>query len=116
MFGTDHYVVVGGVQSVISKLKTDVSHVHLSSFVTAVEMDPHDNRLASLTYSQNGAIHVNGGFHHIVFATEAHHAHHAVPLLSRYATSLSEATAMHKQAIRDQLECLTCSNIALQVS
>jgi len=47
---------------------------------------------------------MDGGFHHIVFATEAHYA---VPLVSRYAASLSQAMTMHKQAIHDQLECLT---------
>ncbi|KAF8633938.1 hypothetical protein AX15_001122 [Amanita polypyramis BW_CC] len=102
--GTNHFVVVDGVQNVILRLKSRIPHTHLSSVLTAVEADRDNSKLASITYDQNGDIHVDHGFHHVIFATEANRA---TSLLSAYVASLPEGTETHRGAILQQLECLS---------
>ncbi|KAF8640701.1 hypothetical protein AX17_000357 [Amanita inopinata Kibby_2008] len=103
-FGTHHYVVVHGVQDVISQLKSKISHVHLSSLITSVQADPENGRLASISYSQHDAHYTDCGFHHVIFATEANRA---MPLLSSYVSSVSPHATSHRRAIRNQVECLS---------
>ena len=103
-----------GVQNVILKLKSRIRCIHLSSVISAVEVDPNDGRLASITYDQHGETRVDHGFHHVIFATEATSA---ASILSKYATSLPRAAAVHRGAVLELLECLSsfkyCTSIVL---
>jgi hypothetical protein len=107
-------VVIDGVQNAISKLKSRISHIHLSSFITAVELDSQDRRLASITYSRPDGFHVDRGFHHVIFATEANSAAH---LLSLYAASLTSAATRHNQSIQKLIQRLSsfhyCTSVVL---
>ncbi|PFH54890.1 hypothetical protein AMATHDRAFT_134337 [Amanita thiersii Skay4041] len=103
-FASHHLVVTNGVQNVVSKLILNAGHIHLSSQITAVHSDPGDRQLVSISYSRPDGLHTDSGFHHVVFAVEAHRA---IPLLSSYVMSLSQDATFHKLEIEKQMECLS---------
>ncbi|KAJ7785717.1 hypothetical protein B0H16DRAFT_2662 [Mycena metata] len=101
-FGTHHYVVDKGVRDAVSRLTSNVKHIHLSSRLVGVHADPSNPRLASIECSAKTGTNIHHGFHHIVFATQANRVG---PLLSSYASSLPpESHTRH--AVMAQLSCL----------
>lgn len=100
--GTHHYVVVKGVQDVVSRLTSNIQHIHLSSPISAVFTDPANARLASVHCTTSGGIETHSGFSHIIFATQASRA---VPLLSSYLSSLP-ADAPQRKVVEKQVRCL----------
>ena len=101
--GTHHYVVVNGSREVVSRLTSNVRHIHLSSCITRIQPDNGDSRLVSITCNTPEDTTVHTGFHHVIFATQAPRA---VPLLQSYLASLP-AEAIQRNAIAAQIESLS---------
>ncbi|KAF9066568.1 splicing factor, Prp19-binding domain-containing protein [Rhodocollybia butyracea] len=101
--GHHHFVAVNGVQEVVSKLVARVQHLHLASPLTEVHVDPEDSTKLFVHVSTSSGPQVYGGFHHIVFATQANRA---VPLLESYMTSLPPNAKAERRAVDEQITCL----------
>lgn len=99
-FGTNHYVVDHGVRDVVSRLSSNLKHVHLSSAIISIRPDEKDSGLISLETSGGE---VYSGFHHLVFATQASSA---VPLLASYLNNLPSSAEAQRTEIMAQIRCL----------
>jgi len=100
--GTHHYVVVKGVRDVVSRLTSNIQHIHLSSPISAIFVDPTNPQLASMQCTTSGGVKIHSGFSHIVFATQANRA---VPLLLSYLSSLP-INAPQRKVVEEQVRCL----------
>ncbi|KAJ3997896.1 splicing factor, Prp19-binding domain-containing protein [Lentinula boryana] len=113
-FGHHHYVALNGVQEVVSKLISGVQHVHLSSPISSIQIDPDDPSICSIHVSNRDKARIHTGFHHIIFATQAVRA---VPLLESFASSLSPHAKAKRRAVEDQVACLRqftyCSTLVI---
>ncbi|KAJ3986320.1 hypothetical protein F5890DRAFT_1005281 [Lentinula detonsa] len=113
-FGHHHYVALNGVQEVVSKLISGVQHVHLSSPISSIQIDPDDPSTCSIHVSNRDKARVHTGFHHIIFATQAVRA---VPLLESFASSLPPHAKAKRRAVEDQVACLRqftyCSTLVI---
>lgn len=103
--GTHHYMVVGGVREVVTRLTANLQpeHVHLSSPILAIRSDPQDPRFATIQYLHDGQTQEITGFRHIILATQASAT---IPLLTSYLQSLPSKQLDHRTAIQDQIQCL----------
>ncbi|KAI3622590.1 nad fad-binding protein [Moniliophthora roreri] len=102
--GTSHYVAKNGVREVVLKLASRIPHIHLSSSISSIEMDRRNQRLVSIHCTTSGGHKIHSGFHHIIFATQAHRA---IPILKAYISSLPPSTnGHHMQLVHDQIACL----------
>ncbi|KAJ4485481.1 splicing factor, Prp19-binding domain-containing protein [Lentinula aciculospora] len=112
--GHHHYVALNGVQEVVSKLIADVQHVHLSSPISNIQINPNDPTTSSITVSADDRTQIYNGFHHIIFATQAIHA---VPLLESFASSLPPHAKAKRRAVEEQVACLRqfsyCSTLVI---
>lgn len=102
-FGTHHYVVCGGVCSVVARLSSRVKHVHLSSTVLSIKPDLYNAKCVSLSFSSNGQVEESSGFHHLVLATQAPVA---ARLLTTYLDSLQDGLVRRKESIVPLIQCL----------
>ncbi|KAH9486694.1 hypothetical protein JR316_0000759 [Psilocybe cubensis] len=93
--GTHHYVVVGGVRDVVSRLTAGIRHLHLSSPIMSIQSDRDDPHFNEETTEYNG-------FHHVILATQASGA---VPILSNYLQSMP-AQSSHRDDVERQINCL----------
>ncbi|KAJ3802562.1 hypothetical protein GGU11DRAFT_549248 [Lentinula aff. detonsa] len=113
-FGHHHYVALNGVQEVVSKLISGVQHVHLSSPISAIQVDPDDPSTCSIHVSNRDKARIHTGFHHIIFATQAVRA---VPLLESFVSSLPPHAKAKRRAVEDQVACLRqftyCSTLVI---
>ncbi|KAF8060966.1 hypothetical protein FPV67DRAFT_1423103 [Lyophyllum atratum] len=100
--GTHHYVVVNGVQEVVSKLTSTAQNIHLSATISSISPDPQDPHLAVIHCDTPQGSVTHTGFHHIIFATQATHA---IPLLTSYRNSLKPYN-QKRQAVEAQIQCL----------
>lgn len=102
--GTHHYVVANGVRDAVTRLSSNIRHIHLSSPISSIHPDPHSPHLAMIHCATAGGIEIHTGFHHIIFATQASRA---VPLLASYASSLQGPDAVQQRlAVEEQIRCL----------
>lgn len=101
--GHHHYVADNGVRDVVSRLVSAVKQIHLSSPISAVEVDSQDPNLISLHCDAADGTKIHSGFHHLIFATEAKRA---APLLTSYAASLSPDQSTRRLAVESQIHCL----------
>ncbi|GAW05010.1 nad fad-binding protein [Lentinula edodes] len=112
--GHHHYVVLNGVQEVVSKLIAGVQHVHLSSPISSIQMDPDDPATSSIHVSTGSRVQIHTGFHHIIFATQAVRA---VPLLESFVSSLPPHAKAKRRAVEEQIACLRqftyCSTLVI---
>ncbi|KAJ3849304.1 splicing factor, Prp19-binding domain-containing protein [Lentinula lateritia] len=112
--GHHHYVVLNGVQEVVSKLIAGVQHVHLSSPISSIQMDPDDPTTSSIHVSTGSRVQIHTGFHHIIFATQAVRA---VPLLESFVSSLPPHAKTKRRAVEEQIACLRqftyCSTLVI---
>ncbi|KAJ3864584.1 splicing factor, Prp19-binding domain-containing protein, partial [Lentinula novae-zelandiae] len=112
--GYHHYVALNGVQEVVSKLIAGVQHVHLSSPISSIRMNPDDPTTSSIHVSTGSRVQIHTGFHHIIFATQAVRA---VPLLEAFASSLPPHAKAKRRAVEEQIACLRqftyCSTLVI---
>ena len=89
----------------MSKLVWNISsrNIHLSSPITAVEVDAEDVNLVSVHCHTPDGSKVYSGFRHIIFATEAPRA---IPLLSSYLSSIPPDLTLRRDFVKEQIECL----------
>ena len=102
-FGTHHYVVIGGVREVVTRLTANLQHVHLSSPILAIRSDPQDTQSIAIKYLHDGKTLKMTGFRHIILATQASGA---ISLLTPYLQSLPSNQPDHIKAIQGQIRCL----------
>ncbi|KAJ3770210.1 splicing factor, Prp19-binding domain-containing protein, partial [Lentinula raphanica] len=112
--GHHHYVALNGVQQVVAKLIAGVQHIHLSSPISSIRIDPDDPTTSSVHISTGGKTQVHTGFHHIIFATQAIRA---VPLLESFISSLPPHAKAKRRAAEEQVACLRqfsyCSTLVI---
>ncbi|KAJ4471376.1 splicing factor, Prp19-binding domain-containing protein [Lentinula edodes] len=112
--GYHHYVALNGVQEVVSKLIAGVQHVHLSSPISSIQMNPDDPTTSSIHVSTGSRVQIHTGFHHIIFATQAVRA---VPLLESFVSSLPPHAKAKRRAVEEQIACLRqftyCSTLVI---
>lgn len=82
--GHHHYVADNGVRDVVSRLVSAVKQIHLSSPISAVEVDSQDPNLISLHCDAADGTRIHSGFHHLIFATEAKRAAPPPDFLRRF--------------------------------
>jgi microfibrillar-associated protein 1 len=83
-------------------LTSGVQHIHLSSTISAISVDPSDAQLATIHCNTSSGSISHSGFRHIIFATQATRA---VPLLSSYGSSL-QPNNPKRLAVEKLLDCL----------
>jgi hypothetical protein len=95
-------VAVDGVREVVSRLTSQIQHIHVSSPIFAINANPADPALVSVQCTTAESTKSYTGFHHIIFGTQANHA---VPLLTSYLSSLP-SDSPQRQLVEDQIRCL----------
>ena len=96
---------MNGSREVVSRLTSDVRHIHLSSCITRIQPDIDDDmRTVSITCETPTDTRVHTGFHHVVFATQANRA---VPLLRSYLSALPADAGVQRTALDAQIACLS---------
>lgn len=93
---------MNGVKDVVSRLASDVQHIHVASPITAIYAEADNSALASIQCSTTDGTKVYTGFNHIIFGTQANNA---VPLLESYLTSLP-IKSPQRQPVEEQIHCL----------
>ncbi|KAG6857657.1 hypothetical protein H0H87_010226 [Tephrocybe sp. NHM501043] len=111
--GSHHYVVVHGVREVVERLTNNAQNIHLASTITSIFPDTKDPNLTNIHCDTPDGSRVHGGFHHIIFATQATRA---VPLLTSYRDALHPSNPK-RCAVEAQIQCLEtfkyCSTIVV---
>ncbi|KAF5361596.1 hypothetical protein D9758_007390 [Tetrapyrgos nigripes] len=101
--GTHHYVATNGVQDVVSRLTARISHIHLSSTISKISINPDNPSLAFIECSSSSGITTHSDFHHIILATQANRA---IPLLQSLASSFPLKKTDRCRDIERQIDCL----------
>ncbi|KAI0074799.1 hypothetical protein K474DRAFT_1600937 [Panus rudis PR-1116 ss-1] len=119
-FGTHHYVVVGGVREVATRMTACLGQdrIHLATPIRRLHLSHGENAKRKVSIEgTNGKIFE--GFDHVISATQANHAH---DLLQTYLDSLEvagQSTELleYRSRIMAQLDCLSkftyCQSIVI---
>lgn len=85
-------MVTGGVRDVVTRLSSNISHVHLNSAISHIRADPANPDFVSIECV--GSIY--HGFSHVIIATQANSA---IPILQSYVDTLPihSSTQLHRQ-------------------
>lgn len=94
---------MGGVRTVVRHLTANLQHIHLASAIQTLKPDPVNKGCLTIVREVDGVLEEHGGFHHIIFATQASAA---ARLLATYHASLPEASPVRDEKLQPLINCL----------